>query len=356
MADAQKLSPQQRAELFGRRTRKYIQSAPAVSGGANDTLSFDLVKVRLSSKIRVLVEADITVTHATETTFDAAPFAPFSLFNSVRTDINNGFSPFIVSGKQLFMYNLIRNNAFVLNPSGTAGARDIVVMPTVASSGGTSNKMVFMMDMPISINDRDPIALVMTQNQATTVTAQLSIGDGSALLAPGQTGFTMTINSVKVTPVVTSFSIPQEPQAIPALSTIKLVQATSNDVPGGGLHDLKLTPGQTFRKLAFYLTDSDGNGVADSDIPGNIELILNQSDFPYRLPASVLSRINTEDYGRTLPTGMFVFDFSTQGMTNYGGNRDYIDTERLTEFWVRLQATNPGRIEAVYETLTILRQ
>ena len=354
--NAQKVPPAVRNANFMRATRQYWQAETTIAGTPGGSVSFDLTKVRLTSRVRLLVEADLKVTHASETSFTPNDFAPYSMIRNVRVDINNGFSPFILTGKDLYMYNLLRPDAFQLQrqPSG----RGKVVMGNSASSGGTTNKISFLADLPLALNDRDPQGLIITQNQALTVTVTIDfINDTQAAteLGTGQAGFTYQLENIVVTPLVESFSIPPMPDAFPDTSIIKLVQSTKQSISGAGPFTLKLTTGYTYRKLVFLVTDQNGVGVSDDSMNGFIELILNQADTPYKITAKQLAKINHEQFGFPLPQGVYAFDFSYQGIANLGGTRDYLDTERLTEFWLRFNAPGAGNVSAVYEQLTVLR-
>lgn len=351
-ADVKNMSPAERNANFTRMTRQFWQSEPVVSAQPGTSATFDLTKVRLSSKIRVLVEAELTVTHASEKNYVPHPFAPYNLIRNIRVDINNGFSPFICSGADLYAYNLIRPDAYQLERKESG--RYKVVQGSQASSAGAKNKISFLADLPFALNDRDPMGMIMTANQATTVSVTLDFADANAL-GTGQAGFAMSLSNIKVTPMVESFAIPPTPVAMPDTSIIKLVQSTKQSVNGAGQQVVKLTTGYTYRKLAFYITDSNGKGVKDEDLTGYIELILNQADTPYRLTASQLAKINHEQFGFPLPEGLFVLDFSYQGISGLGGTRDYIDTERLTEFWLRFNAPGAGNVQVVYEQLSLLR-
>ena len=64
---------------------------------------------------------------------------------------------------------------------------------------------------------------------------------------------------------------------------------------------------------------------------------------------------NFEQYDGALPTGVYVFDFSDNGIRNMGNARDYIDTERMTEFWLKFTAGAAGTVKIFYETLSRLR-
>ena len=67
-----KLTPAQRAILFAQATRQNIQPLPAISASENSAISFNLHKVRLTSKLQLLVSATLTATHATETSYTPA--------------------------------------------------------------------------------------------------------------------------------------------------------------------------------------------------------------------------------------------------------------------------------------------
>ena len=49
-----------------------------------------------------------------------------------------------------------------------------------------------------------------------------------------------------------------------------------------------------------------------------------------------------------------IFDFSDNGIPNYGGTRDYIDTTKLTMFQLRFNSNKAGRCRIVSENLARL--
>lgn len=349
---AKDISPQQRLMNFNRMTRQHWQNISDISAAENAQVYFDLPKSRLASKVRVEISGNLNVTHASETSFTPSPFGAFALINRIEVNINNGFSPFIVSGRELYMYNLLQDHAGTL--ARQASGRGKHVLPTVASSGGTANAFRFLADLPLTLNDRDSVGLLLTQNQETTVTVNIFFGAGSAMLA-STSGFTVTVSSLKVTPMVESFTVPPVGDAVPDISVIKLVQSTKKAIAGAGSQELHLPVGMTYRKLLLFIEDASGAGIADSSFSGNFELVFNQADAPYRIKPSILAAINCDQFDSELPTGLYAWDFSYNGISNYGTARDYIDTERLTEFWFRFNATAAGTVTAVYETLSRLR-
>ncbi|CAM2915094.1 hypothetical protein [Erysipelothrix tonsillarum] len=353
---AQQITAQQRNQNFSNATRQKWQSTAVKTGSGaapGDTVQFDIPKINLTSRIRVLITANLKASHATKTTFDAHPFAPFILIRRITVDLNNGFSPYSLTGAELYMYLLLQPNAHVL--ARKESGRSKVVMGSKASAAGANNQVSFLMDLPITLNDRDPVGLIVTQNQETTVTVSIDIAHDLKVLTTDPTGLTLDVSALRVEPMVESFSIPPIAEAFPDISVLKLVQATRSDISGPGQHHVALPTGYTYRKLFFYVQDENGNGVDDSALTGNIELVLNQADNPYRVSASHLAKINHEQFGFELPKGMFAFDFSYQGIANLGGLRDYIDTENLTEFWLRYNATAKGTITVGYEMLSRLQ-
>lgn len=347
------VSPAERAALFNQMTRQHLKTDGAIAGAENGTTKFPLNKVRLTNRVRAEIAFDLTVTHASLTTFTPDDFAPFNAIRRVQVEMNNGFNPFIVEGRELLMYSMIRDNAGILQRA--ASGRGKVVMPLVASSSGAVNKVRFLLDLPMSLNDRDPVSLIVTQNQQTNVTVTIDFATGINLLAT-TSGFTAVMSNIVVTPLQETFSVPPVEQAIPDIGILKLVQSTQQSIPGAGMQTVKLPTGMTYRKLIFLITDANGDGVTDASLTGNIELVLNQSDIPYTIKPSMLAAINHEEFGYVLPAGMYAFDLSYQGLSNYGGLRDYIDTEQLTEFWLRFNSGAAGQVNVVYEQLAKLKQ
>lgn len=353
--NAKNISPVQRAQFFSQMTRQHMQMYPPVAGVENSVVSFNLNKVRLASRIFLFIEGIVTVTHATNNSFTPDPFAPFSFLRNVNVEINNGFKPFTVAGREIYWYNLTCTfgNQIVPVIGGTI-PRTRNYLGNVASAGGTANTMKMVVELPLTLNERDPIGLILTQNEETVVTVSVAFGAGTDLLKAGQTGYTVAVSSLTVTPMVETFSVPPVKEAYPDISVLKLVQSTKADVIGAGPYVLKLPVGLTYRKLLVFIEDANG-GVADTAFGGNFELVLNGADYPYQIAPKALAALNQVMYNQALPQGLYSFDFTYQGLANYGGARDYIDTERLTEFWFKFPATAAGKVTAVYELLSRLQ-
>lgn len=354
-----KISPFERAQRFAQLTRKHWQPLAPVAATENSTVQFTLTKSRLLSKIFLLVKGTMTLTHAASTAGTLAPFAPYSFVKNVRVEYNNGFSPFNIPGKELYMYNLARGNGASIKPAtsvtaATAAAmRERNVVGLQSGAGGVANTFRFLAELPIAVNDRDPVSLFLLQNEEVTVTVTVEFDDADVVLST-LTGFTVAMSSLSVTPVIETFSIPPVAEAFPDLGMIKLVNRQKEAISGAGDFTTKLRVGNIYRKLFVLIEDAAG-GEFDGDLSGNFELVFNEADYPVRIPPWVLSGLNHEWYGTTLPQGVWVFDFTYQGIPNYGGGRDYVDTEKMTEFWFKFTAAAAGNITVLHETLTRLR-
>lgn len=345
-----KLSAAQRAANFNMMTRRNFQSIAAQTGAESGTVSFSLPKARLLAGVQIIVEATLTATHASSATYTAHEDAPHKFLSRVEMQMNNGFSPFSISGQALAEYNRTIKGVSAM-ASATSG-RGLTVQPLVASSGGTANVVRFILDMPNMLNKRDPVGLILLQNEETLVNVNVTLGT-VADLAPASSGYTFAVSAITVSLLTDTFTIPADSNAFPDISVLKLVQEkTATIVVGENI--IPLSTGRTYRKLGFILYSATPARHADSIITSNIELVANQADVPYRIRPAQLAAINAEEYGAALPQGSYCFDFSDNGIANFGSARDYVDTERLTEFWLKFTSSAAGTLKIWSETLARL--
>lgn len=357
----QKVSPSERAALFNLATRQCIQEMPAQAVTAGGSVSFQLPKSRLGAKLQLLINGTITLTHASDTDItDQLVFGSlFNLIKNIRVESNIGFSLFNISGVGAYIYNLLRYNSEIVDvytaATATATAsRKRNKLGITASSGGTANTFQLVVDLPFTINDRDPVGLMLLQSDTTLFTVTVDFNAANAIIGAAA-DYTVAISSTTLTPVLTTFTIPDDSRMTPDISTIKLVQEFTQPIAAAGQQTVKLSCGNTYRKTALYITDSSG-GDADADLAtAPFEIWFNTADSPYRIPVRLLAAINQEQYGACMPAGLFVFDWSAfSGLPNYGGIRDLIDTEKLTEFWIKFTASAAGNVRVVNELLAKL--
>jgi len=351
-AENRAISPAMRNQFFAQMTRQNIQTLPGIPVVPGGTTQFEIPKARLLSKISLLIEGTLTAVHATSVPFVPAVFAPFNLIRQIRVELNNGFSPFRIDGSMLMLYNQMQKNAHTIPRAAVVTDRANTVMGvTSAPAAGAVNPVRVTVKLPLTLNERDPVGLINAQNPQTVITVAI---DWNALtvLTSAPAGYTFT-SALTVIPVIETFTVPIHPDGVPDLSVLKLVHQVEQAITGAGDVTVRLPVGNTYRKLLIRMVDGTGAGVTDA-VVGDFQIILNQADTPYRINARQLAAENAQDYGTPLPVGCWVLDYSTQGLANMGGSRDYIDTQRLTEFWLRTTAAAAGNIIVLTETMARL--
>jgi hypothetical protein len=177
----QKITPAQRNNYFAQLTRQHIQRLPAKTWTEGSTISFELPRARLLAKIKLLVQATITATHSSETVFVPKTLAPFTLIKKVEVNLNNGFSPYVVDGLDLYFSNLLQNNGEMVAPvidtaTVTDASRAKNVLGKTTSSGGTANRLQMILDLPLTLNDLDPAGLIMLQANDVLVNVNVTMG------------------------------------------------------------------------------------------------------------------------------------------------------------------------------------
>lgn len=355
----QTLTASQRASLFAQATRQNMQMLPtqSVTNGAS-TMTFTFPKARLLSKVLIDFTARVKTTHETKTDLPNVDiFTPYKLIRKISLDLNNGWSPYVIGGKEMCMLDMIhRGNAqYLYDVVNKEDSNAFGYWKNKgASPTGQENEIRFTLELPITLNDRDPIGLILLQNESTYVNLVIDWANASDMFENAD-GYTFELVEGKATVMTETFSIPANATAFPDISVLKLTTSRNDSYVGAGQHIIKLSTGTIYRRLIFRILDENGQPLSDEEISSNIDLVFNQADSNYSINPRMLRMLNTTQYGFTLPKGMYVLDFAYQGMVGLSGTRDYVDTERLTEMWLRYSTNGSGRIEIVSETIARLQ-
>lgn len=372
------LTPQQKAQLFGANTRQHRQmlNTQTVNGGGQN-MTFTVPKTRLLEMVSLHVKAVVDFTGDKVETITSKDLGlttlPYRVLRNVFIDYNNGFRPIRGSAEELALLNMVRFNPRILCPADDSTVkRTGQSMCTIYDAeGGYQNGIridktgearthvfEFVLEMPLTLNHRDPVGLILAQSQESLININIDVETDAGLLNDGikneYPNLTSVIKNVEVTPMLTTFSIPSSADAFPDLSVLKIVDSRTETFNGGGSNVVKLPVGQIYRKLMIRITDEDGKLIDDDFINSNIELIFNGADIPYSISAKHLRHLNISDLGYELPKGVYLFDFTNQGIPNLGGSRDYVDTERITEFTLRFTTPDAGKINIISEKISRL--
>lgn len=330
MAEVKQISASQRAQNFAAATRQNLHMIPSKTvTNLGESVQFNYPKARLLGKTFVKVDVKYSKLGSFKN-----ELTPYNIIRRISLSLNNGFEPFVINGRDLYLLNMVRMND----------------TKKLVSNDANTNTYSFMIELENTLNQRDASSLILLQNESTQVTLSVDLAttfDG--IMNSNDVDFV----SCKITPMLQTWTIPNYTDAFPDLSVIKLTKSRTETVSGSGEHVIKLDVGTIYRKLVFYVTDEEGNGI---DLDTNIELIYNTADTPISIDAKMLRFKNTSDFGFEFPKGMYVFDFSGYaGFSNYGGSRDFIDTERLSEFWVRFSTNESCKVTTIQENLSRLR-
>lgn len=353
---ANTISPQQRAMNFGAMTRQHIQTLGSQTGTANDHMIFEVPKARLLQSINLLCKVTLKKSSASTTEFGNknVKLALYDVIRRFSLDYNNGFATQTCSGKELAMLNMLRFNPDAIVPSTYADSSlCTITAPAVTSedknkivlASGTNLEYYFKLDIPLTLNERDPSGLVLAQNNATLINFSIDVAD-KVLAIP--------VDKIEVIPEIVSFSVPTAPEAFPDMSVLKIVDSRKETFIGGGSNLVRLPVGMIYRKIVFYLEDENGNAITPENINGNFEILFNTADIPYSINPQALRLRTVNQCGTGLPDGFYALDLSYQGIPNMGGSRDYIDAEHITTLELRFSSKVGGKITIISEKISRL--
>lgn len=335
MAEVKQISAAQRAQNFAAATRQNLHMLPSRTlTNLGESIQFTYPKARLLSKTSI--KFDVILDTAMNKNFNGETFRPFEIVRRISLSLNNGFEPFVISGRDLAILNMVRMTE---------------TKHMIPEATGSEGEYSFILELENALNQRDASSLILLQNESTQVTLTIDLASNAQLqkIIPNS-----AFMSCKITPMLQTWTIPNYTDAFPDLSVIKLVKSRTETIGSDGEHVFKLDVGTIYRKLIFFVTNPDGEG---ENIDGNIELIYNTADTPISIDAEMLRYKNKSDFGFDLPLGMYVFDMSGYaGFSGYGGSRDFIDTERLSEFWARFSNLSKDyKVTVIQENLSRLR-
>lgn len=305
------ITAQQRAQLFAAATRQHFQmiGKKSITGGAQ-MVEFEIPKARILHNVKLLVEAEITVSDDAPI---ASPVAPYDVFRLITINFNNGFKPIMVSGSEMALANMLYTNPDMVRSREDGSS--LCTCPATLKSG--SNKIKFMIDIPVGLNYRDPTAMVMVQNAETSVTVNLDVGYANTIIGHAE-GITAEFGTIDISAMATTYSIPGDSRCWPDFSVLKILN--SNNYPfTHGQNYIKLPVGMIYRKMILRFENENGEPLALEEITSNIELLLNTADTPYSISPAMLREVGKFQAGVEYPEGCYYFSWDFQGQNGYGG-------------------------------------
>jgi hypothetical protein len=318
---------------FDLNTRRYVvplaaQSRPTGGG----TIRFDLPKTGLLARLKLLITGSVAGTLSSPNALGMS-----SVVTRARLTANNGNDVWNISGAGYhYLYRYMHND--YRDPFPASNARSAVTATTFDVS--------ILMD--IQMNARDPMGLIMLQNDQTLLTCSVEfLADASVA-----TGATVTAT---VTPVMEFFSVPADVKDFPDLRVIHQVLEDQVVISGAGDAVYNLPRGNTYIGLYQGL----GIGASPSDAFTRARLRLNQSNFVEDhslIPQALNVDFSEKHLNVSRPLGGIFWDFmGSSGLGTFDKFRDVINSGQFTDLATVIAASGAGTLYNVRRQLVALQ-
>jgi len=341
-------------------TRQNRRKIGVIPFNGSQRASLDLPQTGILANLLIRVAGTLTITNGTGgATLNAAEYGkPFGLIDRVHLTANSGTEIINVTGKGLYLRNLIDINNYLDIPAAnmTEAVSGNPVYQFGTSAG--ANTVEFTLKVPIAVNDRDPIGMILLQNRETLLTLALDWANPSNLFTLTGTASVAFTGNAYVT--MEYFSVPLSDKDYPDLSVAHTLLEDTIAVPGTGDVQYTVPRGNIYQRLMHRVVL---NGApAGFDDVSQLTLQYNQSERPYQIDGQDALFIQRNRYKRDLPKGVYVWDFAYQGQPGYGGSRDLVNSRAITDFLSIVNVassatlgTNNNFIYTVREQLVPLR-
>lgn len=298
---------------FDTNTRlKYIRMPSMARPAGGGTTQVDLPRSGILQKIYLNITGTIG---GTVGAVNANGFC--SIIKRVRLTLNSGVDLFNISGPG-YHYLLREQNDVYSDPVPQSNGR--VAITAIA----TNLDMV----LPVAINSKDPIGLVMLQNEQTLATLVVEWEADATVTATG------TFTSFQVTPMLAVFEVPNNVKDWPPLNILHTCIEDTQAIPGATDYTYNWPRGNTYLSVNHFLST-----VAWTRAQLRVQQSIYLADVT---PGLHTILANSQTVGRDLTlaspsviTGndkRIFWDFSgSDGLGMFGTVRDVVDSSRLTD-------------------------
>lgn len=314
---------------FNSATRRKIIQLPTMNrptGGG--TVQVQLPKVGLLARVWLAVRGSVAGTLTVPNALGKA-----SIINRVRLTANSGVDIYNSSGAGFH---------YLLRPMIESEYIDMFAQTDARSAvaAGTFNAD---MVIPCMMNLRDPVGLIMLQNEQTVISLSVTF-EADATVA---TGATVTAT---VTPYLEIFTVPANAADQPALNVIHQVLEDASAVSGAGQLAYNWPRGNTYLQIGHGL----GMGAAGSDLFTTFAVRINQSEYLQTTDTVYLDMEHNALRGRPRLGGTVPVDLlGTSGLGNYGLTRDLFNSALVTDLASVFQATGAGTLYTLRRQLVV---
>lgn len=259
-----------------------------------------------------------------------------SIIKRVRVTANSGIQLVDVSGPGYH---------YLLRPGLESEYVDVVGQSN-ATSAVTATTVNLDMWLPFAVNMRDPVGLIMLQNEQTIINLGIEWEADTTVTATG------TFSNFQVVPYLVLFTVPTDPANWPKLNRVHQILEDSQTVAGSG--------DQTYiwQRGNVYLQVAHGCGMAASaaDTFSRFKVRVNQSDYLVDVGTDFLDMEARVLRGRARTAGTILYDLlGTSGLGNFGLARDMFNSALVTDLASIITATGATTLYTVRRQLVTLR-
>lgn len=263
------------------------------------------------------------------------PLGMSSAIRRVRLTLNSGIQLVDISGPG-YSYLMMEGQESAYHLGQIQHQGRVVV------ANGTYN---LDMVLDVQINQRDPIGLIMLQNEETLATLTVDWEDPVTVNGAGSTA-TATCDVV-----MEWFTVPAKVEDWPPLNLVHQYLEETRVVAGAGQVTYDVPRGNTYLALYHGL----GIAVAGADGWSAASLRVNQSDFLEQHTPSSQDQVTIYQKGRARPLGGIFYDFlGASGMGSYGTSRDLFNSALVTSMDSVITATGAGTLYTLRRQLVSL--
>ena len=313
---------------------KFIPLSARAKGTSNP-LIWDIPKSGILSGIWLSIKGAVAGTLSAQ---NALGFS--SIVRNVRVIMNSGIDLVNITGPGY--HYLVRDQLeSFFDPSPFASGGRVAI---------TATSFDISMYLPIALNSRDPLGLVMLQNDDTQL--QLSVEfEADATVA---TGATVTAT---VIPYLNLFTVPLDVKNHPSFDYLHTLREESTVVSGAGDVTWYWPRGNTYASIFHGL----GIGASPADGFSRVAVRVNQSDYLMETGGGQSDEFLDMYFalwrGRVRPLGVIPIDLlGSSGIGTYGSARDYFDSAQVTDVASIITATGAGTLRTMKRELVQLRR
>jgi hypothetical protein len=312
-------------------TRRKLIRLGTQTQAAGNPVSWDIPKTGILSRIFL----DILVSPAGTLSAPNA-LGGQCLVNRVKLIANSGINVFDVSGSGYFSGLLTYMEQYI--------TQNVQAGFSAAIATGVTHQL--NMVIPVAMNSRDPIGLIMLQNEQTLL--QLTV----EFLAFGSVATGCTSLPFSITPTIEVFTVPTDPRDWPPFNVIHQVVEDVRAIASAGTIEYYWPRGNT------YLQVIHGAGWSQANTAENwtrAQLRLNQSDYLMDFVPMSFDQEYASSHGYIRRWGTVAFDLmGSSGLGMFGSSRDMLYSAAVTDLASVIAIAAAGNLYTVRRQLISL--